>query len=78
MGRHMENQLITVLLKETLSQNGLKSQSITDQTKSPCLQPSSPVKNTTVTDNFDHDNEQGWQIEAVGFGPFWSEYDMWL
>ncbi len=67
-----------MLLKETLSQNGLKSQSIKERTKSPCPHPSSPAKKTPFTDKFDHDNEQGWQFEAVGFGPFWSEYDMWL
>ena len=67
-----------MIFKEILSRNGFKSQSTMDSPQSSCLHSSSPIKKTTFTQNFDHDNEQGWQQEAVGFGPFWSEYDMWL
>ncbi|MEM8777839.1 MAG: hypothetical protein AAGF26_02995 [Cyanobacteria bacterium P01_G01_bin.49] len=26
----------------------------------------------------DNDKQQAGRQEAVGFGPFWSEYDMWI
>ncbi|ACB54512.1 hypothetical protein cce_5166 [Crocosphaera subtropica ATCC 51142] len=67
-----------MLLKETLSRKGSRSQSPTTLLQSSCLESSSPVKKTIFTDKLDHDAQQGWQQEAVGFGPFWSEYDMWL
>ncbi len=67
-----------VLFKKILSRNKLQSESTMESPQNSCPHPSSLPKKTIFTEKFDHDNQQGWQQEAVGFGPFWSEYDMWL
>lgn len=40
--------------------------------------PSKKTKKQSTSDCLNSDQAQGWQQEAVGFGPFWSEYDMWI
>ncbi len=30
------------------------------------------------TFNSDEDDERAWEQEAVGFGPLWGFYDMWI